>query len=103
MTASDLRRVEQAKTEEFRWRLLKLAHIAGLRGLTDGLVLRALGDFLPGLDFEQIHQALAYLEDKGLVEVQRRSAQWSYTITALGTDCCEGNTECPVGIAFSEF
>jgi hypothetical protein len=102
MMANELRRATQAKTEELRWRLLKLGHISGLRGLTDGLAMRALGDFFPGLDYEQIHLALDYLEDKGLVETEKRS-RWSYTITALGTDCCEGNESCPVGIACSEF
>lgn len=103
MIMSDLRRVNQAKTEDLRWRLLKLGYSTGLRGLADVSALRVLTDFFPGLDYEQIHQALDYLEDKRLVEIEKRAAQWHYSVTALGVDCCEGNAEIPVGISYSEF
>jgi hypothetical protein len=94
---NELERVRQRKKERLRWRILRTLLIGGSVGVNESLLLQVVVDVgfiaLP----EEIRECLQYLEDKGLVEIVRRS-EWVAKILALGVDVCEGNEPVPPGL-----
>lgn len=88
----------QQKREDMRWRLLELANFAGATGLTDSMAFPIMHELHPFVSLKGIQDELDYLEKKELIDLQRGAADWRYSLSATGTDCVQGNIECPAGI-----
>lgn len=91
------RRLQQMR-EDMRWRLLEVASFAGATGLTDSIAFPILHELFPYATLRGVQDELDYLEGKGLIDLQRGGADWRYSLSATGTDCVQGNIECPAGI-----
>lgn len=95
---NEYQRVLQQKKEDLRWRLLVMAHYAGVTGLSDSMALGPMHELFPFVTLKEIQDNLDYLEKKELIDLDKGAADWRYTLTGEGIDCVEGNAECPTGI-----
>jgi len=93
---------EVHRREVLRWILLRLADRSRPIPLQEALAQRALHDVSYVVSEKELRQLTTYLEQKGMLTVDRQANQWQFTPTADGVDVCEYAIECPVGICRPE-
>lgn len=96
---NEIKRLQQAKREQLRWRLLCVAYVAGTLGVGEHTMIEVVNEVGGNTDLEQVRQELCYLEGKELLEIDRGRSRWTVTITPTGIDVREGTVGCPPGIA----
>ena len=94
MTRQELQRLESG-----RWFLLEAVDAHREMGVTDEMVAHIMAALLPDYDRAWCRREAAYLEDKGLVGIERHEVRsWRYRLTAAGRDVVDYVVECPAGI-----
>lgn len=92
--------MEKIRREQLRWLLLLVLDRARPYGLHENVLLGAAQDQFGDASGMEVRRALDYLEDRGLVVIDRSpSGPWRADITRAGTDMAEYNIDCEPGIA----
>lgn len=90
----------KARREGMRWLLLTALNNARPLGAMDQLMLTVTQDMFPDATANELHQQLEYLEDKKLVDIEKRpDGHWHSKLSATGVDVVEYTEHCPAGIA----
>ena len=82
--------IVKARRESMRWLLSNTLNNARPLGAMDVLLLSVVQAIFPDATANELHVQLAYLEDKGLVDIKRQPD---------GIDVVEYTIDCPAGIA----
>jgi hypothetical protein len=92
--------IVKARRENMRWLLLNTLNNARPLGAMDVLVLTVVQAIFPDATANELHGQLGYLENKELVEIERKpDGHWHSKLSADGVDVVEYTVNCPVGIA----
>lgn len=90
----------KARRESMRWLLLNALNNARPLGAMDVLLLSVVQAIFPDVTANELHAQLAYLEDKGLVDIKRQpDGHWHSVLSSDGIDVVEYTIDCPAGIA----
>jgi len=89
----------KAHREHLRWNLLAALEAAGHIGASESLLLTVVAPVATSVTAMEIKHELYYLQDRGLVKVDRNQPCWHATITADGADVAQYTVDCPPGIA----
>mgnify|MGYP003600740869 FL=1 len=89
----------KARRENMRWLLLNALNNARPLGAMDVLVLTVVQAIYPDATANELHAQLAYLENKELVNINRKpDGHWHSLLNSNGTDVVEYTADCPAGI-----
>ena len=92
--------IVKARRESMRWLLSNTLNNARPLGAMDVLLLSVVQAIFPDATANELHVQLAYLEDKGLVDIMRqRDGHWHSVLSSDGIDVVEYTIDCPAGIA----
>lgn len=92
--------LERAAREEARWRILRALDAGRPIAVAETIILRTLQDIQLPITPHGLRRELAYLEDRGLVEVGGRDGPvWTAELTRYGVDVVEYTVACDPGIA----
>lgn len=92
--------LDRARREEARWRILRVLDVGRPLPVAEGMIWRVLADIHLPITPEGVRRELAYLEDKGLIEIQGRDENnWMGELTGSGVDVVEYALPAPVGIS----
>lgn len=91
--------MERARREEMRWLILRALYAAQPMGTSEVIVRNALEPVIPDATEFEIRKALDYLEERGLVGVERDRPVWFAKINNHGMDVVEYTVDCRPGIA----
>lgn len=97
-----LSQVELERRREIRWRLLKVTSTSGIIPLSETLAQRTLHDIQYALSVEDVRRVAIYMEQKGLIQIDRSSLEWAFQVTGDGMDVAEYNLGCPAGVGRPE-
>jgi len=90
----------KARRENMRWLLLNALNNARPLGAMDVLVLTVVQAIYPDATANELHAQLAYLENKELVDINRKpDGHWHSILSSNGIDVVEYTVDCPAGIA----
>jgi len=90
----------KARRENMRWLLLNALNNARPLGAMDMLVLTVVQAIYPDSTANELHAQLAYLENKELVDINRKpDGHWHSILSSNGIDVVEYTVDCPAGIA----
>lgn len=90
----------KARRENLRWLLLNALNNARPLGAMDVLVLTVVQAIYPDATANELHAQLAYLENKELVDINRKpDGHWHSILSSNGIDVVEYTVDCPAGIA----
>ena len=82
-----------------RWLLLKAAEAGARLGATDWMFLDVAREAYPQVCLERVRSELDYLEEHGLLTVERSEAvAWRAKITAYGRDVVDYLVDAPNGV-----
>ncbi len=91
--------LERAQREEARWRILLALDVGRPLHVAEALLLRVLSDMDLPVTPHEVRRELAYLEDRGLIEIKGRDeGTWLVTLTRTGIDIVEYTVPCDPGI-----
>lgn len=92
--------IVKARRESMRWLLSNTLNNARPLGAMDVLLLSVVQAIFPDATANELHVQLAYLEDKGLVDIKRQpDGHWHSVLSSDGIDVVEYTIDCPAGIA----
>jgi len=92
-------RSEILRRHEIRWRLLRMLDAGRPIPVTEGNLYLAFSDSELPLTVTELRRAVVYLEQKGLVVLnKRREDDWKLELTAKGVDVAEYSADAPPGI-----
>lgn len=84
--------------EQLRWVSLQQLDVARPEAMTDEALLGLARSVYPDASSRELRRELDYLEDHGLLRIERRSDFWHLKLTWQGVDVVEYTSECPAGI-----
>ncbi len=84
-----------------RWSILQTLQVGGHLGATEPMMQTVLREQFPVHAKQHVlRDQLAYLEDRGLLQIERSEIQpWRATLTRHGVDVTEYTIDCEPGIA----
>ncbi|ENX20176.1 hypothetical protein F892_03099 [Acinetobacter vivianii] len=92
--------LDKARREGTRWLLLISLNRARPIGCSDAILLDVVNALYPRTTVVELHSQLEYLQNKKLVEIDRKpDGHWNSKLNSEGIDVVEYTTECPPGIA----
>lgn len=92
--------IAKARREGMRWLLMNALNNARPLGAMDQLLLTVAQDMYPDTTANELHQQLEYLNDKDLVDIEKRpDGHWNSKLNSNGIDVVEYTEHCPAGIA----
>lgn len=89
----------RAQREETRWRILRALDAGRPNPVSETIVLRVLQDIKLSVTVSGLRRELDYLEERGLIKLDRDDPTWSADLTRLGVDLVEFTVPCDPGIA----
>lgn len=90
---------EMSRLEAGRWHIIQTCHIGGHIGVTETMLFHTLAGMWAATTRQWIRDQLAYLADRGLVQVERHEVKdWRATLTRHGVDLATYVTDCEPGI-----
>lgn len=85
--------------ESGRWLMIVAIGEAGYVGATEEMILQAIVEHWPETTSEWIRNQLNYLEDKGLVKIEKHEVkQWRVVLAHYGHDVRDYVVPVPLGI-----
>src|SRR5579859_6838063 len=91
--------LEQARREDARWKILRIANAARPIGVGEAIVLRVLTDSAIPFSRDELRRELAHLRERGLIEVSDDGEEWIARLIAAGVAVVEYTAPAPAGIA----
>lgn len=90
----------KARRELLRWELIRTLNNARPLGALDVLLLSVMQAIFSDCTAKELHTELEYLEDRKLVEVDKKpDGHWHSKLTHYGVDVAEYTVNCFAGIA----
>ena len=90
----------KVRREATRWHILTTLDTARPVGCHEETILQVIQSIYPDTTRLLIQRSLDYLEDRGLVEIDKRpDGVWWAELTRCGVDMVEYNIDCKPGIA----
>lgn len=95
--------MDKVRRENLRWLMLLGLHNAAPYGAYEEILLSIAHAMYPDATQLEVRRALDYLEDRRMVELDKRpDGRWHADMTRLGTDIAEYTAQCDPGIARPE-
>lgn len=91
--------LQKFQREEMRWRVLRVLEASRGIPCVEEIILRTVSDVKMTVSLEDVRRELLYLEDKGLVSIEDKTAEnWYASLTAQGVDVVEYTVPAPAGV-----
>lgn len=92
--------IETVRIQNMRWHILVALNAARPSGASEVIIQGALAGIPLEASIRDIRRELDYLEDRQLVEIENRDAEfWYASVTRVGVDVVEYTVPCEPGIA----
>jgi hypothetical protein len=91
--------LEEARREELRWILLRTLDSARPIGASETIIRNSIDPCIPDLTIIELRRELDYLEDRGLLTIERDRPIWFVKINWHGVQIVEYKELCLPGIA----
>ena len=98
MSRKDRQHIRDAHRRNLRWYILRMLDAARRYGVSETTMLRALTDAHLSPTPSEIRDELTYLDDCGLLTLEREGPEWAAKIKPAGTDIVNYDADCPKGI-----
>ncbi|MGO1000850.1 hypothetical protein [Lysobacter sp. CA196] len=90
----------KVRREGLRWLILSVLDRGRPVGAPEEMIFDIARDMYSDTSQMEVRRELDYLEDRGLVEIERKPiGRWHAALTHQGVDCVEYASECGPGIA----